>query len=56
MPVISLLGCAEPESTYYQIGFGLTGLSTAGFFFTFQKSILEYIPSTPQSLQDEKKN
>ena len=55
MPVISLLGCAEPESTYYQIGFGLTGLSTLGFFFTFQKSILEYIPSVPQSFVDEKR-
>eukprot|EP01083_Nonionella_stella_P113515 334675_1 len=44
MPVISLLGCAEPESTIYQIGFGLTGLSTLLFFFTFQTSILAYIP------------
>jgi len=45
MPVISLLGCAEPESTYYQIGFTLTGLSTLLFFFTFQSSILSYIPN-----------
>ena len=44
MPVISLLGCAEPESTYYQIGFATTGLSTLLFFFTFQRSILAHIP------------
>mmetsp|Transcript_25062 Transcript_25062/g.40665 ORF Transcript_25062/g.40665 Transcript_25062/m.40665 type:complete len:265 (+) Transcript_25062:52-846(+) len=44
MPVISLLGCAEPESTYYQIGFAATGLSTLLFFITFQRSILRYIP------------
>eukprot|EP01083_Nonionella_stella_P272881 925599_1 len=45
MPVISLLGCKEPESTYYQIGFGITGLVTLLFFFTFQTSILQYIPN-----------
>jgi len=44
MPVISLLGCAEPESTFYQIGFTITGLSTMLFFFTFQSSILRHIP------------
>jgi len=51
MPVISLLGCAEPESTYYQIGFAVTGLSTVLFFFSFQSSILRHIPET---FRDEK--
>ena len=37
MPVISLLGCKEPESTIYQFGFGLTGLSTLLFFFYISK-------------------
>ena len=36
----------------YQIGFGITGLSTLFFFFTFQKSILAYIPSN--KFKDEK--
>eukprot|EP00484_Ammonia_sp_Unknown_P029472 CAMPEP_0197035730 /NCGR_PEP_ID=MMETSP1384-20130603/13444_1 /TAXON_ID=29189 /ORGANISM="Ammonia sp." /LENGTH=268 /DNA_ID=CAMNT_0042465825 /DNA_START=30 /DNA_END=836 /DNA_ORIENTATION=+ len=52
MPVISLLGCAEPESTYYQIGFALTGLSTLLFYFTFQTSILRYIPA--EQFKDER--
>ena len=46
MPVISLLGCTQPESLIYQIGFALTGLCTLLFFFTFQTSILAHIPTT----------
>ena len=44
MPVISLLGCKQPESTIYQIGFAITGFCVLLFFFTFQISILKYIP------------
>ena len=43
IPVISLLGCTQPERIIYQIGFGLTGLFTLLFYYTYPYTILQYI-------------
>ena len=44
MPVISLLGCMQPERTIYQIGFTITSLSTLLFYFTFKNGLLKVLP------------
>jgi len=43
-PVISFLGCLNPERTIYQIGFTVTALSTFLFYFTFSNGLLSVLP------------
>ena len=43
-PVISLLGCLQPERFIYQIGFTLTALSTFLFRITFSNGLLSVLP------------
>ena len=43
-PVISLLGCLEPERLIYQIGFTITALSTLLFRVTFANGLISVLP------------